>query len=223
MTYLDPAAFRLPSLAEYCAGLALTDDEAETSRLTASISRQSDRFDRLTNDHFETQTATTLTLRGNGTSILDLPRRTTAITSVTITNYAGTATVQASTYWRLHSSLNSTGSAIAYDGALDWLEVIPWQYLTGLTSGSGSYWPDEPNSVTVVGTFGWTVTPADVKRAVALLVYDQFKPEADILRRANQLSDAGSTYQLSTSGTGIPEVDAIVDAYSYARSAVMIG
>lgn len=222
MAYLTSAEFRIDSQAEYCSGLTLTLLEAPDINLTLAIARMSQRFDNATNDHFETATPVTLTLRGNGTSILDLPRRTTAVTSVTTLDYTGSSTTQTSTLWRLHSSLNSTGSAIAYDGVLDWLEVTSGQYLLGITGTSGYYWPTAANAVTVIGTFGWTVTPTDVKRAVALLVYDQFKPEADILRRANQLSDAGTIYQLSTSDTGLPEVDAIIEQYTYARSAVMI-
>lgn len=219
--YCAPADFRLASLAEFAAGLSLTDDEAETTRLTAAIARMSQRFDNACNDHFSTETGIVLTLRGNETTLLDLPRRCTAVTQVAIVNSSGTSTVQAATSYRLHSSLDPAGAEVRSPGARDWLEVVPYQYLTGLSYGSGTVWPCEPNSVVVTGTFGWTVTPADVKRAVAIMVWDHFKPLRADLRSAASFTTADISVQRAEQ---IPEVAEIITAYTYrAKPEVLVG
>lgn len=220
--YLVAEDMRSASLAEFAAGLALDDNQAETSRLTAAIARMSQRFDDLTNDHFSTQTATTLTLSGNGTRILDLPRRCTAVTTVSITDYAGTVTPQASTVYRLHSSLNSAGSAWTSPGAVDWLEILPFQFLSGASFGLGYGWPEEANSVTVLGTFGWTVTPFDVKNAVAMMVYDHFKNKSDRTRRASSYQAGDASFVNNVEGTGIKDVDDIIERYRRSQQ-VMVG
>jgi hypothetical protein len=211
------------SAAEFASGLELPDSVVgDDALITSAIARMSQRFDDLTNDHFSTQTSTTLTLQGYGGTILYLPRRCTAVTTVSVTNYAGTTTAQAATVYRLHSSLNSAGSAWNTPGDLDWLELLPYQYLSGASFGLGYAWPDESNSVTVLGTFGWTVTPTDVKRAVALMVYAEFQPQADVLGHVTQWSDSGTIYQRSVGPTGLPAVDELVERYKRTQS-VMVG
>lgn len=214
--YITFADLRPGSAAEFAAGLELSDKlVGDDALITSAIARVSQRFDDLTNDHFSTQTTTTLTLQGNGTRLLDLPRRCTAATTVSIVNSVGTTTAQASTVYRLHSSLDAAGAVRTSPGSLDWLEMIPGQYLAGASWGSSNVWPDEPNSVTVLGTFGWTVTPADVKRAIAALVFDHFHPVADTLRRtvAWSAGDASFSRAVSTP-TGLPDVDAIIANYA---------
>ena len=221
MAYLVAADMREASLAEFATGLALDDSTAETSRLTSAIARMSQRFDDLTNDHFETQTATTLNLTGYGDTILYLPRRCTAVTTVSVTNYLGVTTAQAATVYRLHSSLNSAGSAWNSPGDLDWLELLPYQYLTGASFGLGYAWPDETNAVTVLGTFGWTVTPADVKTAVAMMVYDHFKNKSDRIRRASSYQAGDASFVNNAEGTGIKDVDDIVEHYRRTQSVMV--
>jgi hypothetical protein len=221
--YLLFSDMRPDSAAEFASGLELPETVVgDDALITSAIARMSQRFDDLTNDHFETQTSQTLTLTGNGTRILDLPRRCTAVTTVSITDYAGTVTAQAAGVFRLHPSLNSAGSAWTSPGASDWLELLPYQYLVGATFGFGYTWPTEANSVTVLGTFGWTVTPAEVKRAVALMVYAEFSPQADVLGHVTQWSDAGTIYQRSVGPTGLPAVDELVERYKRSQS-VMVG
>jgi hypothetical protein len=221
--YLLFSYLRPGSAAEFAAGLELPDSLVGTdAAITSTIARMSQRFDDLTGDHFSTQTPVTLTLSGNGSRILDLPRRTTALTSVSITDYAGTSTVQAAGVDRLHSSLNSAGSAWTSPGSLDWIEITPNNFLAGASFGLGYGWPAEPNSVTVVGTFGWTVTPTDVKRAVALMVYDHFKPVADPLRRTIAWASGDAQFSRDQSKpTGLPEVDQIISDYSRSLPAMV--
>ena len=83
----------------------------------------------------------------------------------------GTLTTEASTAYRLFSSLDSTGSFRIDTNGMDRLEVIPTSYL----STGSCYWPVGPQTVQVAGTFSWAVTPSDIKFAVARLVYARFK------------------------------------------------
>lgn len=211
MAYIAAADFREATPAEYCSGLALTTAEASDATLGSAIARLSQRFDDLTSDHFESETLT-LELDGDGTTRILLPRRCTALTTVKTRDQAGTLTLQASTAYRLHSSLDSTGSKRIY-GSLDWIDLVP---LSGglVSTVDGPYgWPCGPQTVQVVGTFGWTTCPTDVKRAVALMVYDHFKPISDQTRRAEGWVINGISYTRSVTGTGLPEVDAVIDDY----------
>jgi hypothetical protein len=225
MVYLTPDNMRSASLAEFAIGLDLTDDEAETTRLAASIARWSFRFDLEAVDHFEPATLT-LELDGDGTPQLELPYRCTAITTIKTRDNAGNLTTQPSTVYRLHSSLDSAGANPLDDRSRDWVEIIPYTYLTlagqvGWTNWSagwawGSVWPPGPQTVQVVGTFGWTTTPADVKRAIAMLCYRDFKPQADVLQFATQWSSGSAVFSASaTTPFGIPFVDATLKTYSH--------
>ena len=224
MAYVTPANFRGATLAEYCSGLALSTAEADDTTLTAVIARASLDFDALTNDHFETATNQTYDLSGDGSSMLTLPQRCTAVTTVKTLDWAGVLTTQAATTYRLVSSLNAAGSALVAADAEDYLQIIPGQYLT-LVGWSGYGWPRGPKAVQVVGTFGWTVTPAKVKRAVALMVYDQVKPMAPVLRKATtyQTSDVTYTNDPTVPGpTAIPEADRIIRDFTR-TTGVLVG
>lgn len=196
MSYLAAADFRAASLAEYCAGLELTDEEASEPRLTPAIARLSRRFDELTRDHFEEEAGLVLELAGSGTDRLYLPKRCTAVTAVKTRDEAGVLTAESASVYRLIASLESAGTRRRDRGAIDYLELVPGgDYLT-----TGSVWPAGPQTVQITGDFGWKAVPADVKRAVALLVYDHFKPVADVLRRAVRVATADAQYTLE----GVP-------------------
>jgi len=212
--YLVAADLRADTLTEYTAQLALSDAEASTSALTAAIAAQSAQFDAWTNDHYDSETLT-LDLTGSGSERLILPKRCTDATTVSIIDDIGTVTAQASTIYRLHSSLES--GARRSESRFDYLSIIQTSAgLTGLPVGWNNVWrwPAQPGSVRVLGTFGWTTCPARVKRAVAILVYDQCKPFRADLRRARQWQDEKATMDVSQSEpSGLPEVDAIVTDY----------
>jgi hypothetical protein len=61
--------------------------------------------------------------------------------------------------------------------------------------------------VQLVGKFGWAVVPTDIKRLVALKVYELIKAKADPLSTIIQrtTADAILTYGPSTEITGIVE------------------
>jgi hypothetical protein len=172
-------------------------------------------MDDATNDHYASETLT-LDLTGSGTYLQILPKRCTGVTTVSIIDGAGTVTAQASTLYRLHSSLESTGSRRS-ESRYDALSLIQTtDGLSGLPVGWNNVhrWPAIRGSVRVVGTFGWTTTPASIKRAVALLVYDHFKPLRQDLRRASRMATADASYEFArTEPFGLPEVDEIVANY----------
>lgn len=211
MSYLVAADFREASHISACAGLTLTDDEANDTRLTAQIATLSQRVDDLTNDHFESATKTFDLDSWAPSDRLYLPWRCTAITTVKTRDAAGTLTLQDSSVFRLRSSLDPTGSL--RQGDLDYLDII--HDVTGgagLTSPYVWVWPLGPQTTQVVGTFGWTVTPGDAKRLLALLVWHHFKELRADLRRAEIVQTPSETvrYVSAEGGTGIPEADGII-------------
>ena len=211
MTYIAPADFRTTTLAEYCEDIPLDVSEADDTRLTATIARKSAQLDRMTNDHFESQTLT-LTLNGYGRPSLSLPKRCTAVSQVQTIDRYGAVSTQTAGIWRLVSSLNSAGSDWAPGrNQFDMLSIIPGRYLIGMPWWSPlGVWPYGANSVTVAGTFGWTVTPAEIKRACALLVWDHIKFRSDILVRSNIMQTAQALYNVADTP---PEVADIVSTY----------
>lgn len=217
MTYLTVADMREDTAAEFARDCFLTStDVGDDALVTAAITRFSQRFDDWTLDHFSTQTAQVLYYDGEGLSRLYLPRRCTAITTVEIAATDGTLTSQSSSVYRLHSSLDSTGSTRIDEW--DFLDVVPLSGgLTGTPYGFVYQWPWGVNSVKITGTFGWTVTPGDVKRAVALLVWDHFKPLRGDLKQAQSWQTADIAIQRAVTDdahpSGIPEVDQIVASY----------
>ena len=224
--YITATQMRAASLAEFAWGLAVDQVRVpDDGHITSTIARVSQDFDDWTNDRFSSDAAVALTLTGSRDRRLELPRRTTAITTLSITNSLGTVTNQASTVYRLHSSLEPAGDRRRPADDIDYVEMIPFQYLTGATYGPTYVWPSEPNSITVTGTYGWTVTPPKVKRAIALLVYDFYNPQADVLRQVIQLNDAGTSYSFQRDAehpSGIPEVDQTVRDYTYRSNTVLL-
>jgi len=225
MAYPVSADFRTTTQAEYCRGLTLTTDEASDAALTATIARVVDRVEALCDDTFVSASAT-YDLRGSGTSQLALPARCTAVTTVSTRSYLGALTVQAATTYRLVSSLDTAGANRIPGIPWDYLEIPPYQHFTGVVLDTGYWWPVGPETIQVVGTFGWTVTPPDIKRAIALLVYDQIKPLAPILRRVSTYNTVDATYEYSgvnASGpTGIPDADAIIEDFNR-TSGLLVG
>lgn len=218
--YVVPADFRAATLAEYCVGLSLAADEIDDTTLASVIAAISARVDSWCNDHFATLTSTTYELDGSGGARLFLPSRCTAVTTVSVRGTDGGLTVQDASAYRLHSSLNSTGSSRV--GEYDWLDVVPthaispassWDYVGTWDVGLYGLWPTGPQTVRVTGTFGWTVTPPEIKRLVALLAWDRVKGKADVLRTASGFGIGGANVTTSTGATGYPEADSIISDF----------
>jgi hypothetical protein len=197
--------------------MALSMTDAPTDALiTAAIARLSTRLDNWTNDHFETD-ALTLDLDVYlASSRLRLPKRCTAVTTVNTRSPAGVLTLQPATAYRLSSSLEQAGSLRTEGSSIDTIDIIldTTLGLTGTLWDGEWVWPVGTQTVQVVGSFGWTDTPADIKRAMALLVWDHFKPQASALRQASRQTSADLTVEYAiTEPSGIPEVDDIIADY----------
>lgn len=206
--------FRAPA-AEFAKGLELTVTEAPDATLTSAIARMVSRLQALTDDEFISSAGRTYELRGSGTSQLALPARCTAVTTVKTRDYLGNLTTQAATAYRLVSSLDAAGATRV--ASWDYLEIPPYQHLTGVVGDTGYWWPLGSVTVQVVGTFGWTVTPADINRAVALLTFDALKAQGSDLRRATTLETADARYTYDPNDTehptGVTEADDIIRNY----------
>jgi hypothetical protein len=230
MAYLAPGAFRTDSLDEACKGLAL--DEPGDAALTAAIARLSQRIDDWTYDHFETETAATVNLSGGGGSRLYLPKRCRAVTTVKLRDVSGTlGAAVTSTAYRLRSSLTSTGDARVDGSNLDWIEIVPYGVGIGMSSwGSSPWgWPRDANAIEVVGDFGWLVTPGDIQRALAMLVWDHFKGQRPSLYATEsvQTDTFVERFPRPDSSTGVFSgmalVDGIIANYRRGMQDVMIG
>lgn len=211
MAYPVAANFRTATLAEYCAGLALTPLEADDTRLTLTIARMVDRIEALCDDEFVSAAGRTYDLRGTGTTQLALPARCTAVSSVQTRDYLGNLTVQAATAYRLVSSLDTAGATRLAGVPYDYLEIPPNQHLTGVVLDTGWWWPTGAETVQVTGTFGWTVTPPDINRAVALLTFDAVRSRNPSNRKATVYDTVDTRYEQDVIGpTADPDVNRIV-------------
>lgn len=210
MAYTVPADLRLETVKWWGQGLTLTATEISDADLTLVIAAVSQRIDDWTQDHFESETTVTEYIDGWNTSRLYPRRRIQSITSVAVQTVGGTTyTTLAATDYEVVSSIS--GSAVRIDGS-DYIAVAYGRTVPG--SGSGA-WPHGPNAAKVIGTFSWPATPENIKKAVALLVYDEVKPQADILRRGTRLNEPDMSYDLggTTSPSGIRPVDLLISQY----------
>lgn len=221
MVLLTPANFRPQTLSAACQGLALEATEASDADLMTEIASATQRINDYTGDQFESSAGLVLE---HDVSLwsprLHLLRRCTAVTTVKTRDEAGVLTTQSATVFRFHPSLDSTGAVRL--GDLDYLDIVPGG--AGLTGVDfAGYWPVGPQTVQVTGTFGWTVTPGDIKRACALMVWDVFKREGGDVRRASRWARGDLTVERATdSTTGLPEADTILETY-VRRSFVGVG
>ena len=150
-----------------------------------------------------------LDVDGTGTWLLYLPRRVRSLTTVQTRDSYGTLTTQTATSYRLKGSLNAAGTAMADGAKLDWLEA-----LEGLST---IVWPYGTSTVCLTGKYGWAAVPTDIKRLVALRVYDLAKAKADPLSNITQRTTADATIILGDSRE-IADIEA-----RYRRDEVMVG
>jgi hypothetical protein len=212
MSYLSAADFRTATLAEYCKGLAISAADASDADLSSTIARMSRRVDDATNDRFESFSAT-YELDGGGRPRLVLPQRCTAVATVKTRDNLGNLTTQPTTVWRLVSSLTETATRPI--SSVDYLAVIPGNQLSGLNSWDWTYcWPQGPQTVQVVGSFGWTTTPTDIKRATALLVWDHVKALDPARRSATTWATIDTNYVTTEGGPSwLREANDILGSY----------
>lgn len=214
MALLVAADFRAETVSVWCRGLELSDADVGDSDLALAISSAQDRIETECHDLFEAADNQTVNIDVVGlTDRLYLPFRTRAIDSVNLVDESGTLFLQDVAAYRLHSSLNSTGDVAT--GDFDWLDITPNGVgLSIATIGGTSYaWPIGVGTVRVVGDFGWSTPPGDIRLAIAMLVYDRIKPQSDVLRLMQSWATDRATFQRSDGPTGLPAVDAIIDTY----------
>jgi len=214
VSYLTFSDFRTASLAEFCYGLDLTVTEAPDAVLTAAIASASARIDSMTNDHFESESLTYNLDVSSPSMRIYMPKRVRSVSTVSTRWFDGSLTVENSAAYRMYSSLTPAGDLRITKAGVDHIETIP----NGQALSMGSwYWPVGQQTVQVVGTFSWGVTPGDIKRATARLVYNRIKERRPDLDMADTLTNAGVTVRFLESDeqhpTGIREVDEIVADY----------
>lgn len=201
MAYIAAADFRERTVKPYCANLILSETDGLDAYIDFIIAQITTQVELDLADDFEPTGGDpdeTILVDGWGTPRLYAPRRVRALTSVG-TRYAWIAafTTQASTAYRLRKSLNAAGTAMVDGSNSDWLDAMP-----GLATG---VWPEGAETIQLVGKFGWAVVPDDIKRLVALKVYDTIKGSSDPLSRIvqRQTLDATITYGPSSEVTDI--------------------
>jgi hypothetical protein len=203
MSYIAAADFRERTVKPYCANLILGETDGTDAYMDLVIAQVTARVELDLADDFEPPNPDndeTIDVDARGGYRLYTPRRVRSSTTVSARNpWVIAYTAQASTAYRLRKSLNAAGTAMADGQKRDWLDAMP-----GLTTGS---WPNGAAAVQLVGKFGWAAVPDDIKRMVALKVYDQIKGSTDPLSRITQRQtiDATITYGPSQEVTEISD------------------
>lgn len=186
MTYAVPADLREATQKAWAHDLILGPEitDALLTQTIAWVATQleldlADRFDPPSPDNDET-----IDVNGSLTTRVYLPRRIRSLTSLQTKNTSGTLASVASSTYRVHSSLNAAGTDFAYDATResDYIDAFGWTF------------PTEAGSLRLVGKFGWAVVPDDIKRLVALGVYDVVKGTSDPTSRMTQKTTFDATY-----------------------------
>ena len=220
MAYVAAADLSIKSKKSWAQGFLLSEADGDATFVDSVIADVEAQVNQMLDDDFAPDPGdadVTLELAGSGTTRLYLPRRCRSITTLKTRDYTGALTTQASTLWRLHSSLNAAGTAMVDNSHLDYIDVVQ-------TLSVGYCWPEGWQTVQIVGKFGWSAPPNDIKRLVAMLVYDAVKPLNNHLRKAEKLqTDQSSIIYVNADdpdALGIPQADAIVRRYK--RPALMV-
>ena len=213
MAYVAAADFRERTVKPYCANLILGEADGLDAYIDLIITQVTTQVELDLADDFEPAGGDpdeTLDVTGWGTSRLYAPRRVRALTTVS-TRPSWETSFSTTTAYRLHKSLNAAGTAMVDGAGSDWLDAMP-----GLTYG---VWPHGADTVRLVGKFGWAAVPDDIKRLVALKVYDIIKGSSDPLSRIVQRQTLGATITYGPS----PEITDIVNRYRRSPALAYIG
>lgn len=214
MAYIAAADFRERTVKPYCANLILSETDGIDSYIDLIIAQVTTQVELDLADDFEPVSGDadeTLDVTGWGTTRLYTPRRVRSLTTVSV-RWPWDTTFTATTAYRLHKSLNAAGTAMLDGAGSDWLDAMP-----GLTYGG---WPAGADTVRLVGKFGWAAVPDDIKRLVALKVYDQIKGSSDPLSRLVQKTTGDAIF---TYGPDSKEITDIVNRYQRSPALAYIG
>lgn len=175
MAYAAAADFRERTQKPWCKGLVLGEGDCSDAELDLLIAQVAGLIELELDDDFDPPSPDndeTIYVDGTLGARLYVPRRVRSLTTVSSRSLAGTITALTSTSYRLHSSLNAAGTTMV--GKRDWIDSASWT--TWLSDGG----------VQLVGKFGWAAVPSDIKRLVALRVYDIVKATSDPLSTVAQ-------------------------------------
>lgn len=193
MSYVAAADFRERTMRPWCVGIVLGEPDGTDAYLDELITLVTARIEHDLRDDFEPPSPddpVTISVDGNGALLLDLPRRVRVLTTVETLDTSGAYTTQSATTYRLNQSLNAAGTAMNDGQKLDTLEAL------SITCG---VWPHNANAVRLTGKFGWAAVPQDIKRLVALRVYDLAKGSSDPLSRVVQRTTVDQVITLGES------------------------
>ena len=215
MAYIAAADFRERTVKPYCNNLILGETDGTDAYVDLVIAQVTTQVELDLADDFEPpggDADEAINVDGWGMTRLYAPRRVRSLTTVEVRYpWLTTYTTQAATAYRLRKSLDAAGTSMVDGRTSDWLDA--------LLSLSTGVWPLGAETVKLTGKFGWAAVPTDIKRLVALKVYDAIKGNGDPMSRIiqRQTLDATITY-------GPPEeITAIESRYRRQSSLAFIG
>jgi len=197
---------------ELAGGTATAVTDATITSAVTAATRIVNKYCR---DDFEgdTTTAGTIIMDGSGERSLVLTQRIQngSVTSVAERDADGNYTTIDSTDYRVYTSLDSAGTD-PYADAVDVIEYI----------AEDSTWTEGVLNVRVVAKFGWNTAPWEVKRAVALIVYDMLSGKNAGMHRASEWQTPNMSFNRAEDAfMGIPEVRDLLEQYRQFTVAVI--
>jgi hypothetical protein len=178
LAYAVAADFRELTQKPWCRNLVLGEGDCSDAQLTSLIAQMAGQVEQDLDDDFDPPNPDndeTIYVDGTIGSRLFIPRRVRSLTTVSSRNLSnGNITAIPTSRYLLRSSLNAAGTAMVERRKRDWLD-----------SNSGDTWFSS-GGIQLIGKFGWAVVPDDIKRLVALRVYDMVKATGDPLSTVTQ-------------------------------------
>lgn len=216
-SYISANDMRSGSLYPYIAVPSSGGGSVSDARITAMGTAASRIVDSYCRDTFGTAESGTILVYGTGRAWLPVPKRIRSITSITVLDYDGTTAGTCTTDdYRIHTSFSDVSGSNVYQArnGEDGLELKQ-----SLSFGNaGGYWPVEPYTVQIVGSFGWPETPEVVKWATAVLVWSWCR--SDLPPGVESVDSGGAVFRrprLNADSTGLLEVDTALNAAGLRR------
>ena len=214
MAYIAAADLRERTHKSFATGIVLAEGDATDALLDSVIAQVTTQVELDLADDFEPPNPDndeTIDVDGYGNYRLYAPRRIRSLTTVqTRWPWESTYFTQAATSYRLRKSLNGTGTGMVDGRMADWLDAL---------SISTGVWPEGAETVRLVGKFGWAAVPEDIKRLVALRVYEIVKAKQDPLHTIRQRVTLDATFIEGPSQA----VQEIMDRYRRSPALAYIG
>jgi hypothetical protein len=205
-TYADVTGFKVD-------GSAVDLSSYTEAEVGASIDRIEEFIEYICNDVFYAKTQTFL-VDGNGSHKLffamTTPYRSVTLTSVKELDFDGTT---------IKETFVEDTDFKKYDYYLETARRYPGMGArTGVTRGG--VWPKGQKNIEIIGTWGHSSTPADIKHCVILLVLERLKPGSTRMASKDVKQVVWSDFTVTFSGsssegdlTGFVDVDRILSKY----------